>query len=187
MFFSRRKAIALFGISAASIAAATTPNPSAAQASTGELDSPLRRVHNTFLAMARWCSGNRVCAPGPAPNSLHRRSSRAWAELVRPDRVSRNPTYLGGVLDKDAVCNGVIFPVTSEEFATYNEREVGYQPTKSHPSRITMLDGSHSAPADHQGEGAPFAQGNLRQTNPSLLSCPARPLGPLGRGHPEDL
>jgi hypothetical protein len=74
------------------------------------------------------------------------------------------------------VCNGVIFPVTSEEFTTYNEREVGYQPTKSHPSRITMLDGSHSAPADHQGEGAPFAQGNLRQTNPSLLSCPARPL-----------
>jgi hypothetical protein len=40
----------------------------------------------------------------------------------------------------------VIFPVSSEEFATYNEREVGYQPTKIDPSQITMLNGSQTAP-----------------------------------------
>ena len=70
--------------------------------------------------------------------------ARGWFDQT--GGVSWNPTYLGGVLDKDAVCNGVIFPVSSEEFAAYNQREVGYESTKIDPSQITMLDGGQTAP-----------------------------------------
>ena len=147
---SRRKALTLFGISAASIAAATTqPNPSAAHANTGELDTIAGSARSQYIfgygslvqresRMGSWASAefaSPVIVTGVA---------RGWFDQT--GGVSWNPTYLGGVLDKNATCNGVIFPVTSEEFATYNEREVGYQPTKIDPSQITMLDGSHTVP-----------------------------------------
>jgi hypothetical protein len=57
-----------------------------------------------------------------------------------------SPTYLGAVADTSATCNGVIFPVTAEEFAAYNARETGYVPTRIESSSVTMLDGSSSAP-----------------------------------------
>ena len=146
---SRRKAITLLGISAASMAAATTPNSSAAHARTGDLNDVAASARPQYIfgygslvqresRMGTWPSAefaSPVIVTGVA---------RGWFDQT--GGVSWNPTYLGGVLDKDAVCNGVIFPVTSEEFATYNEREAGYQLTKIDPSQITMLDGSHSAP-----------------------------------------
>ena len=41
--------------------------------------------------------------------------SRGWFDQT--GGPSWNPTYLGAVLDSAGTCNGVIFPVTSEEFA----------------------------------------------------------------------
>ena len=163
---SRRKAITLFGISAASIAAATTqPNPLAAHASNGELDSIAASARPQYIfgygslvqresRMGTWASAefaSPVIVKGVA---------RGWFDQT--GGVSWNPTYLGGVLDKNAICNGVIFPVTSEEFATYNGREVGYQSTKIDPSQITMLDGSHTAP-----EADIWSYGNTEKKLPS--------------------
>ena len=147
---SRRKAITLFGISAASIAATTTlPNPSAAHASTDELDSIAASARPQYIfgygslvqresRMGTW-AGAEFASP-----VIVKGVARGWFDQT--GGVSWNPTYLGGVLDKNAICNGVIFPVTSQEFAAYSEREVAYQPTKIDPSQITMLDGSQTAP-----------------------------------------
>jgi hypothetical protein len=70
--------------------------------------------------------------------------SRGWFDQT--GGMSWNPTYLGVVLSEDAVCNGVIFPVTAAEFAAYGEREVGDQLAKIDASQITMLDGSQTPP-----------------------------------------
>jgi hypothetical protein len=66
--------------------------------------------------------------------------ARGWFDQT--DMPSWSPTYLGGLADEGAECNGVIFPVTPAEFDSYTQRETGYQPTKLDPSQITMLDGS---------------------------------------------
>lgn len=71
--------------------------------------------------------------------------TRGWFDQT--DVPSWSPTYLGGVADSNATCNGVIFPVTAAEFDSYRQRETGYTPTQIDGSQITMLDGS-SAPPD---------------------------------------
>ena len=115
---SRRKALTLFGISAASIAAATTqPNPSAAHANTGELDTIAGSARSQYIfgygslvqresRMRSWASAefaSPVIVKGVA---------RGWFDQT--GGVSWNPTFLGGVLDKNAICNCAIFPVTSD-------------------------------------------------------------------------
>jgi hypothetical protein len=70
--------------------------------------------------------------------------ARGWFDQT--DVPSWSPTYLGGIADEGAECNGVIFRVTQAEFDTFAERETGYKPTKIDPSQITMLDGSSAAP-----------------------------------------
>jgi hypothetical protein len=70
--------------------------------------------------------------------------ARGWFDQT--EVASWSPTYLGGVEDPNATCNGVIFPVSAAEFARFIQREVGYKPTQVDPSRVTMLDGSASAP-----------------------------------------
>ena len=107
---SRRKALTLFGISAASIAAATTqPNPSAAHANTGELDTIAGSARAQYIfgygslvqresRMGSWASAefaSPVIVKGVA---------RGWFDQT--GGVSWNPTYLGGVLDKNATCKG---------------------------------------------------------------------------------
>ena len=71
--------------------------------------------------------------------------ARGWFDQT--DGPSWSPTYLGGVTEEDAECNGVVFSVTSAEFDSYSRRETGYRPTKLDPSQVTMLDGG-SAPPD---------------------------------------
>jgi hypothetical protein len=72
---------------------------------------------------------------------------RGWFDQFGAAESSTwSPTYLGAVADASATCNGVMFPVTPQEFEAYNARETGYQPTRIEPSSITMLDGSSSAP-----------------------------------------
>jgi hypothetical protein len=70
--------------------------------------------------------------------------ARGWFDQT--DVSSWSPTYLGGVADASAECNGVIFPVSAAEFDSYTQREVGYQPTKIDRAQVTMLDGSAAPP-----------------------------------------
>ena len=70
--------------------------------------------------------------------------ARGWFDQT--DVPSWSPTYLGGVADPNATCNGVIFPVSAAEFDSYCQREIGYAPTQVDASQITMLDGSATAP-----------------------------------------
>ena len=144
---SRRKAIALFGISAAGIAAEA--NPATAHARAGELDKVGGSARPQYifgygsLVQRQSRMGTSAGAEFASPVIVHG-VSRGWFDQT--GGPSWNPTYLGAVLEKDSVCNGVIFPVTSAEFAAYGEREVGYQLTKIDPSQITMLDGSQTVP-----------------------------------------
>jgi hypothetical protein len=70
--------------------------------------------------------------------------ARGWFDQT--DVPSWSPTYLGGVADASAECNGVLFPVTPAELDSYAQRETGYTLTKVDPSLVTMLDGSAAPP-----------------------------------------
>jgi cation transport regulator ChaC len=144
---SRRKAIALLGISAAGVAVEANPVTSHARA--GELDKVGGSARPQYifgygsLVQRQSRMGTAAGAEFAYP-VIVRGVSRGWFDQT--GGPSWNPTYLGAVLEKDSVCNGVIFPVASAEFAAYGEREVGYQLTKIDPSQITMLDGSQTVP-----------------------------------------
>ena len=147
---SRRKAIALFGMSAASLAAeAAQPDPATAHAGTDELGKVGGSARPQYifgygsLVQRQSRMGTWARAEFASPVIVHG-VSRGWFDQT--GGTSWNPTYLGALLSKDSVCNGVIFPVTAAEFAAYGEREVGYQLTKIGASQITMLDGSQTAP-----------------------------------------
>ena len=86
--------------------------------------------------------------------------ARGWFDQT--DVPSWSPTYLGGIADESAECNGVIFRVTPAEFDSYTQRETGYRPTEIDPSQITMLDGSSAAP-----DGDIWYFANTRQRFPS--------------------
>jgi cation transport regulator ChaC len=147
---SRRKAIALFGISAAGLAAeAAQPNPATAFAGTGELDNLAASARPQYIfgygsLMQRQSRVGTWAGAEFAFPVIVAGVSRGWFDQT--GGTSWSPTYLGAVLEKDAVCNGVIFPVSSAEFAAYDGREIGYQHTKIDPAQITMLDGSQAAP-----------------------------------------
>ena len=51
--------------------------------------------------------------------------ARGWFDQT--DVPSWSPTYLGGIADEGAECNGVIFRVTPAEFDSYSQRETGYK------------------------------------------------------------
>jgi hypothetical protein len=70
--------------------------------------------------------------------------ARGWFDQT--DVPSWSPTYLGGVNEEGAECNGVVFPVTSAELDSYARRETGYRPTRIDPSQVTMLDGGSALP-----------------------------------------
>jgi cation transport regulator ChaC len=155
---SRREAIALFGISAAGIAAdAAQPNPETAQVGTSARPQYIFGYGSLLQRQSRvgtW-AGAEFASP-----VIVQGVTRGWFDQT--GGASWNPTYLGALLDKNAVCNGVIFPVTSVELAAYGEREVGYQLTKVDPSQITMLDGSQAVP-----EGDIWFYGNTEKRFPS--------------------
>jgi hypothetical protein len=97
---SRREAITLFGISAASIAAATTqPNPSAAHASTGELDTIAGSARAQYifgygsLVQRESRIGSWASAEFASP-VIVKGVARGWFDQT--GGVSWNPTYLGG-------------------------------------------------------------------------------------------
>jgi hypothetical protein len=61
--------------------------------------------------------------------------------------ISLTTTFLGAVPDPDSNCNGVIFQVTQQGLAAFDQREMGYKREKIDQKNILMLDGSKSAPA----------------------------------------
>jgi cation transport regulator ChaC len=147
---SRRKAIALFGMSAAGIAAeGTQSNPAPADAGSGELENVGGSARPQYIfgygslvqRQSRVQTWSRAEFASPV---IVQGVSRGWFDQT--GGTSWNPTYLGAQLSKDAVCNGVIFPVTSAELAAYGEREVGYELTKIDASQMTMLDGRQTVP-----------------------------------------
>jgi hypothetical protein len=69
---------------------------------------------------------------------------RGWFDQTGGQGLST--TYLGAVAAKGSQCNGVIFSITAQGLASYDQRETGYKREKIAPGSITMLDGSSAAP-----------------------------------------
>lgn len=69
---------------------------------------------------------------------------RGWFDNTGAPGLS--PTYLGAVLDARHSCNGVIFSITEQGLAAYDQRESGYKRERILQSKITMLDGTPAAP-----------------------------------------
>jgi len=73
---------------------------------------------------------------------------RGWFDRV--ETAGYSPTYLGAFEKSDAVCNGVIYPVTEQEYNAYVKRESGYKPTTI-TGGIIMLDGTSAPPPSTKG------------------------------------
>jgi hypothetical protein len=71
--------------------------------------------------------------------------SRGW--YYQADSPSWNPTYLGAVVDENAITNGVIYPVSDDELVATDAREADYKRTLFPRSAITILDGRPAPPA----------------------------------------
>jgi Gamma-glutamyl cyclotransferase, AIG2-like len=59
---------------------------------------------------------------------------------------SYSTTYLGAVAAEGSQCNGVIFPISAQGLASYDQRETGYKRERINQANIVMLDGSDKAP-----------------------------------------
>lgn len=146
---SRRQSLSLLGFATGSVVATTLIEPKAEAQSPGTPDAASSTsLHYIFgygsliereSRMGTW-PGAEVASP-----VIVRGIARGWFDQT--DVPSWSPTYLGGVPDPSAECNGVLFPATAAELETYVQRETGYALTKVDPSRITMLDGSAAPPA----------------------------------------
>jgi len=141
---SRREVVSLLGVTTASAAVTTaSAQPAGAPSPEGIGSATSTRLHYVFgygsliereSRMRTWPSAefaSPVVVKGIA---------RGWFDQT--DVPSWSPTYLGGVTEEGAECNGVIFPVTSAELDSYGRRETGYTLTKIEPSRLTVLDGA---------------------------------------------
>ncbi len=159
---SRRKVIALLGASAVSMGAATRQLN--ASTGTGSRDDVATSARPQYIfgygslmqresRMGTWAGAEFACPV------IVTGVSRGWFDQT--GGPSWNPTYLGAVLEKDAICNGVIFPVSPESLSAYNQREVGYQPTRIDSSQISTLDGSQMP------EGDVWFYGNREKKFPS--------------------
>jgi hypothetical protein len=69
---------------------------------------------------------------------------RGWFDQT--PGIGYSTTYLGAVAAEGATCNGVIFSITPQGLASYDQREAGYKREKINQANITMLDGSASPP-----------------------------------------
>lgn len=79
--------------------------------------------------------------------ALARKMKRGWFD--RGVAIGPTTTYLGAVKgEHDDIVNGVMFPVSEEELATFDEREVGYTRVQIEPHDIRMLGGPSKPPED---------------------------------------
>lgn len=145
---SRREALSLLGATSGSTVATTL----IAQTAGAQLHEVIGRATSTrpqyifgygSLIERRSRTGTWPSAEFASPVVV-KGIARGWFDQT--DVPSWSPTYLGGIADEGAECNGVIFRVTPTEFNSYTQRETGYRRTEIDPSQITMLDGSLAAP-----------------------------------------
>jgi len=145
---SRREALSLLGIATGSIVV----TPALAQTTGVQSSDAIGAATSTRL---QYVFGYGSLIDRESRIATWPSAELAWPVVVRgvargwfdqTDVPSWSPTYLGGVAQPGAQCNGVIFPVTRAELASYIERETGYEPTKLDRSQITMLDGSSAVP-----------------------------------------
>jgi gamma-glutamylcyclotransferase (GGCT)/AIG2-like uncharacterized protein YtfP len=88
---------------------------------------------------------------------------RGW--FGRVGGFSLSPTYLGAVTEASFNCNGVIFKVSQQQLAAFDEYETGYQRERIDQGNITMLDGSKSAP---EGDIWFYANPEKRNASPEF-------------------
>jgi hypothetical protein len=69
---------------------------------------------------------------------------RGWFDQT--PGIGYSTTYLGAVAAAGATCNGVIFSITKQGLASYDQREAGYKREKISQAKIRMLDGSAAPP-----------------------------------------
>jgi hypothetical protein len=166
---SRREALSLLGATTGSVVAATLTAQTAAARSRDVIGAATPARARYIFGYGSLIDRQSRTATWPsaqfASPAVVRGIARGWFDQT--DVPSWSPTYLGGVADDGAECNGVIFRVTPAEFDSYTQRETGYKPTEIDPSQITMLDGSLAAP---DGDIGYFA--NTRKDFPSA----ARPI-----------
>jgi gamma-glutamylcyclotransferase (GGCT)/AIG2-like uncharacterized protein YtfP len=89
---------------------------------------------------------------------------RGWFDQT--GGVSLSTTYLGAVPDSNSSCNGVIFQVSQQQLAAFDQRETGYNRDRIDQKNITMLNGSRSAP---EGDIWFYASKEKRYASPE---CP---------------
>ena len=166
---SRREALSLLGATTGSVVAATLTAQTAAARSRDVIGAATPARARYIFGYGSLIDRQSRTATWPsaqiASPAVVRGIARGWFDQT--DVPSWSPTYLGGVADDGAECNGVIFRVTPAEFDSYTQRETGYKPTEIDPSQITTLDGSLAAP---DGDIGYFA--NTRKDFPSA----ARPI-----------
>lgn len=77
-----------------------------------------------------------------AQPALVRGVQRGWFDRVM-DTTNYTCTFLGAVATSpNILCNGVIYPVSKQDFDAYVARESGYKPTEIKPDALIMLDGT---------------------------------------------
>ncbi len=72
--------------------------------------------------------------------------ARGW--WVRGQRPGLGPCFLAVEVQADAVCNGVIYPVSTDGLAATDRREASYHRVQVPPGNLTMLDGSAATAVD---------------------------------------
>ena len=144
---SRREVVSLLGVMTASVAATASAQSAGAPSPEVIGSATSTRLHYVFgygsliereSRMGTWPSAE--FASPVVVKSI----ARGWFDQA--DVPSLTATFLGGVPEEGAECNGVIFPVTSAELDSYTRREIGYKATKIEPSRLTVLDGGAIPP-----------------------------------------
>jgi hypothetical protein len=88
---------------------------------------------------------------------------RGWFDQTGGPSLST--TYLGAVAAEGSQCNGVIFSITAQGLASYDQRETGYKREKIAAGSITMLDGTSAAP---DGDIWYYANQKKRYASPEL-------------------
>ena len=127
--FSRRDALSLLGVTSGG-AVVTALSAQAVEARSHDVIDTAVSTRPQYIfgygslierhsRMATWPSA------GFASPVIVKGVARGWFDQT--DVPSWSPTYLGGIADEGAECNGVIFRVTPAEFDSYTQRELGYQ------------------------------------------------------------
>src|SRR5262249_28015454 len=141
---SRGEALSLLSVTSGGVVAAALQAPTAeAQSRAAAPTRPQYIFGYGSLIERQSRTGTWPSAESASP-VIVKGIARGWFD--QPDVPSISPTLLGGIADAGAECNGVIFPVTQAELASYSQREVGYKPTAIAASQIARLDCTSSGP-----------------------------------------